>query len=173
LNLLDISGGTLVAGSQYAFLEANTINGTFGSISTSPASSAYTFSSPVIANTTNGQQLPIQQLRTSTVAVSSPPPVIPEPTSPTSPTSLTQSTGTNSTAVAQNLNQAFTPTSTSSTSTTSSGTSSTPGSTTQQEEQAVEVANQSTAGTTISQQSNDIELKTTPSDPQRASAVCK
>ena len=173
LNLIDISGGTLVAGSQYAFLEANTINGTFGGISSSPASSAYTFSSPVIANTTNGQQLPIQQMSTSTVAISSPPPVTPQPTSPTSPTSLTQSTGTNSTAVGQNLNQAFTPTSTSSTSTTSSGTSSTQSTSTQQEEQAIEVANQSTAGTTISQQSNDIELKTTQSDPQRASAVCK
>lgn len=173
LNLIDISGGTLVAGSQYAFLEANTINGTFGGIASSPASSAYTFSSPVIANTTNGQQLPIQQMSTSTVAVSSPPPVTPQPTSPTSPTSLTQSTGTNSTAVGQNLNQAFTPTSTSSTSTTSSGTSGTQSTSTQQEEQAVEVANQNTAGTTISQQSNDIELKTTQSDPQRASAVCK
>jgi filamentous hemagglutinin family protein len=175
LNLIDISGGTLVAGSQYAFLEANTINGTFGSISTSPASSAYTFSSPVIANATNGQQLPIQQMSTSTVAVSSPPPVTPEPTSPTSPTSLTQSTGTDSTAVGQNLNQAFTPTSTSTSSTEpSSGTTSTSSTQqTQQEEEAVEVANQSTAGTTISQQSNDIELKTTQSDPQRASAVCK
>lgn len=173
LNLIDISDGTLVAGSQYAFLEANTINGTFGGIASSPASSAYTFSSPVIANTTNGQQLPIQQMSTSTVAVSSPPPVTPQPTSPTSPTSLTQSTGTNSTAVGQNLNQAFTPTSTSSTSTTSSGTSGTQSTSTQQEEQAVEVANQNTAGTTISQQSNDIELKTTQSDPQRASAVCK
>lgn len=175
LNLIDISGGTLVAGSQYAFLEANTINGTFGGISTSPASSAYTFSSPVIANATNGQQLPIQQMSTSTVAVSSPPPVTPEPTSPTSPTSLTQSTGTDSTAVGQNLNQAFTPTSTSTSSTEpSSGTTSTSSTQqTQQEEEAVEVANQSTAGTTISQQSNDIELKTTQSDPQRASAVCK
>ena len=176
LNLIDISGGTLVAGSQYAFLEANTINGTFGSVSSSPASSAYTFSSPVIANTTNGQQLPIQQMSTSTVALSSPPPpVSPEPTSPTSPTSLTQSTGTDSTSVGQNLNQAFTPTSTSTSSTeASSGTTSTSSTQqTQQEEEAVEVANQSTAGTTISQQSNDIELKTTQSDPQRASAVCK
>lgn len=177
LNLIDISGGTLVAGSQYAFLEANTINGTFGGISSSPASSAYTFSSPVIADTTNGQQLPIQQMSTSTVAVSSPPPISPEPTSPTSPTSLTQSTGTDNTSVGQNLNQAFTPTS-SSTSTNStepsSGTTSTSSTQqTQQEEEAVEVANQSTAGTTISQQSNDIELKTTQSDPQRASAVCK
>jgi filamentous hemagglutinin family protein len=175
LNLIDISGGTLVAGSQYAFLEANTINGTFGGISSSPASSAYTFSSPVIANTTNGQQLPIQQMSTSTVAVSSPPPVSPQPTSPTSPTSLTQSTGTDSTSVGQNLNQAFTPTSTSTgTTEPSSGTTSTSSTQqTQQEEEAVEVANQSTAGTTISQQSNDIELKTTQSDPQRASAVCK
>ncbi|MAZ09126.1 MULTISPECIES: filamentous hemagglutinin N-terminal domain-containing protein [unclassified Limnobacter] len=175
LNLIDISGGTLLAGSQYAFLEANTINGTFGSVSSSPASSAYTFSSPVIANTTNGQQLPIQQMSTSTVALSSPPPVSPEPTSPTSPTSLTQSTGTDSTAVGQNLNQAFTPTSTSTSSTEpSTGTTSTSSTQqTQQEEEAVEVANQSTAGTTISQQSNDIELKTTQSDPQRASAVCK
>lgn len=176
LNLIDISGGTLVAGSQYAFLEANTINGTFGSVSSSPASSAYTFSSPVIANTTNGQQLPIQQMSTSTVALSSPPPsVSPEPTSPTSPTSLTQSTGTDSTSVGQNLNQAFTPTSTSTgTTEPSSGTTSTSSTQqTQQEEEAVEVANQSTAGTTISQQSNDIELKTTQSDPQRASAVCK
>lgn len=175
LNLIDISGGTLVAGSQYAFLEANTINGTFGGISSSPASSAYTFSSPVIANTTNGQQLPIQQMSTSTVAVSSLPPVSPQPTSPTSPTSLTQSTGTDSTSVGQNLNQAFTPTSTSTgTTEPSSGTTSTSSTQqTQQEEEAVEVANQSTAGTTISQQSNDIELKTTQSDPQRASAVCK
>lgn len=175
LNLIDISGGTLVAGSQYAFLEANTINGSFGSVGNSPASSAYTFSSPAVTNTTNAQQLPIQQLRTSTVAVSSPPPVIPEPTSPTSPTSLTQSTGTDSTAVGQNLNQAFTPTSTSTSSTEpSTGTTSTSSTQqTQQEEEAVEVANQSTAGTTISQQSNDIELKTTQSDPQRASAVCK
>jgi len=175
LNLIDISGGTLVAGSQYAFLEANTINGTFGGISNSPASSAYTFSSPVIADTTNGQQLPIQQMSTSTVAVSSPPPVSPQPTSPTSPTSLTQSTGTDSTSVGQNLNQAFTPTSTSTgTTEPSSGTTSTSSTQqTQQEEEAVEVANQSTAGTTISQQSNDIELKTTQSDPQRASAVCK
>jgi len=175
LNLIDISGGTLVAGSQFAFLEANTINGTFGSISSSPASSAYTFSSPVIADTTNGQQLPIQQMSTSTVAVSSPPPVSPQPTSPTSPTSLTQSTGTDSTSVGQNLNQAFTPTSTSTgTTEPSSGTTSTTSTQqAQQEEEAVEVANQSTAGTTISQQSNDIELKTTQSDPQRAAAVCK
>ncbi|MGV3468906.1 two-partner secretion domain-containing protein [Limnobacter sp.] len=173
LNLRDISGGTLAPGGQYAFLEASSFNMTsFDGVSVFPFSSAYTFSSPVIADTTNGQ-LPIQQMSTSRVAVSSPPPVTPQPTSPTSPTSLTQSTGTNSTAVGQNLNQAFTPTSTSSTSTTSSGTSGTQSTSTQQEEQAVEVANQNTAGTTISQQSNDIELKTTQSDPQRASAVCK
>lgn len=175
LNLRDISGGTLVPGGQYAFLEASSFNMTsFDGVSVFPFSSAYTFSSPVIADTTNGQ-LPIQQMSTSTVAVSSPPPVTPQPTSPTSPTSLTQSTGTNSTAVGQNLNQAFTPTSTSTgTTEPSSGTTSTSSTQqTQQEEEAVEVANQSTAGTTISQQSNDIELKTTQSDPQRASAVCK
>ncbi|WP_306482261.1 filamentous hemagglutinin N-terminal domain-containing protein [Limnobacter sp.] len=174
LNLIDISGGTLVAGSQYAFLEANTINGSFGSVGNSPASSAYTFSSPAVTNTTNAQQLPIQQMSTSTVALSSPPPPV-EPPPVLSPEALTQSTGGESDAVSQNLNQAFTPTSTSTSSTEpSTGTTSTSSTQqTQQEEEAVEVANQSTAGTTISQQSNDIELKTTQSDPQRASAVCK
>jgi filamentous hemagglutinin family protein len=167
LNLIDISGGTLTAGSQYAFLEASAINGSFGSVSNAPASSAYTFSSPTVASVNQ-----IQQMSTSTVALSSPPPVTPEPTSPTSPTTLTQTTGTSGSTVGQNLNQAFTPTSTS-TSTTSTSPSSSSNTTTQQEEQAVTVANQNTGGTTISQQSNDIELKTTQSDPQRASAVCK
>jgi len=70
------------------------------------------------------------------------------------------------------LNQAFVPTTNGSTS--STGNNTTSGTqTTQQEKNAIEVANQNTAGTTISQQSNDIELKTTPSDPQRAAAVCK
>lgn len=174
LNLIDISGGTLVAGSQYAFLEANTINGSFGSVGNSPASSAYTFSSPAVTNTTNAQQLPIQQMSTSTVTLSSPPPPV-EPPPVLSPEALTQSTGGESDAVSQNLNQAFTPasTSTSSTEPGTGTTSTTSAQQTQQEEEAVEVANQSTAGTTISQQSNDIELKTTQSDPQRASAVCK
>ncbi|VWX36545.1 conserved exported hypothetical protein [Limnobacter sp. 130] len=164
LNLIDISGGTLTAGSQYAFLEASAINGSFGSVSNAPASSAYTFSSPAVASVNQ-----IQQMSTTTVALSSPPPVS-EPGSTTSPTTLTQTTGTSDSTVGQNLNQAFTPTSTStSTTSTSPSSSSTP----QQEEQAVTVANQNTGGTTISQQSNDIELKTTQSDPQRASAVCK
>ena len=43
----------------------------------------------------------------------------------------------------------------------------------QQEQEAVEVANQSTGGATVSQQSSSIELQSTPSDPQRASAVFK
>lgn len=172
LNLIDISEGTLTVGGQYAFLEANTINGAFAGVASSPASSAYTFSSPTVANALNAQQAPVQQMSTSTVAVSSPPPVMPEPTSPTSPTTLTQTTGTSGSTVGQNLNQAFTPTSTS-TSTTSTSSSGTTTTSTQQKKQAVTTANQSTGGTTISQQSNDIELKTTQSNPQRASAVCK
>ncbi|MCR2746559.1 hypothetical protein [Limnobacter parvus] len=72
--------------------------------------------------------------------------------------------------VNQNLDQAFAPPSSTATQTDTSGTGTTQQ---RQEEEAVEVANQSTAGTTMSQQSNDIELKTTQSDPQRASAVCK
>jgi len=172
LNLIDISEGTLTVGGQYAFLEANTINGAFAGVASSPASSAYTFSSPAVANALNAQQAPIQQMSTSTVALSSPPPVMPEPTSPTSPTTLTQTTGTSGSTVGQNLNQAFTPTSTS-TSTTSTRSSGATTTTTQQEKQAVTTANQSTGGTTFSQQSNDIELKTTQSNPQRASAVCK
>ena len=172
LNLIDISEGTLTTGNQYAFLEANTINGAFAGVASSPASSAYTFSSPVVTDALNAQEAPIQQMSTSTVALSSPPPIVPEPSSPTSPTSLTQTTGNSGSSVGQNLNQAFTPTSTS-TSTTSSGSNDSNPITPQEEEQAVAVANQSTGGTTISQQSNDIELKTTQSNPQRASAVCK
>jgi len=171
LNLIDISSGTLMPGSEYAFLEANTINGTFGNVAFSPASSAYTFSSPDLTNGVNQQQLPIQQLTTSTVAVTSPPPPVEPPPVSESPLP-TGNTGTSDSVVNQNLSQAFVPTTNSSTS--STGNNTTSGTqTTQQEEEAVEVANQNTAGTTISQQSNDIELKTTPSDPQRAAAVCK
>jgi len=82
------------------------------------------------------------------------------------------STGTTDSVVNQNLDQAFATTTNSSTKPSGSNTASNI-QTTLQEEDAVEVANQNSAGTTISQQSNDIVLKTTPSDPQRASAVCK
>lgn len=171
LNLIDISTGTLIPGSEYAFLEANTINGTFGNVTFSPASSAYTFAPPVVSNNVNQQQQPIQQLTTSTVEVTSPPPPV-EPPPVSEPPLTSGSTGTTDSVVNQNLDQAFAPTTNSSTTPTGSNTTSDP-QTTQQEEEAVEVANQNTAGTTISQQSNDIELKTTPSDPQRAAAVCK
>lgn len=162
LNLIDISSGTLTPGSQYAFLEANTINNAFGNVSVSSGSSAYTFTPPVV-----GSAGMIQQMSTSTVAVSSPPPPLP----PNDPPLVVGSTGTSDSVVNQNLDQAFAPPSSSTNTAGPTGTSTTQQ--TQQEDEAVEVANQSTAGTTISQQSNDIELKTTQSDPQRASAVCK
>lgn len=164
LNLIDISNGNLTPGGQYAFLQANAINGSFGSVSYSPASSSYGFTPPVVMPVST-----MQQMSTSTFALNPPPPV--EPT-PLPDSAIIQTTGTPDSAVGQNLNQAFTP----------PPNNAEPGSTAptptaqqqaQQEEEAVEVANQSTAGTTISQQSNDIELKTTQSDPQRASAVCK
>jgi hypothetical protein len=157
LNLIDISGGTLATGSQYAFLEANTINGSFASVSTSPASISYTFSPPVVDTLSQ----PVRMFTETIVSTSAP--------------ALTQTTGTTDSAVSQNLNQAFTPTATTTSSTEPSSDTSSTSTTqqTQQEEEAVEVANQSTAGTTISQQSNDIELTATKSDPQRASAVCK
>lgn len=164
LNLIDISNGSLAPGSQYAFLQANAINGSFGSVSYSPASSSYAFTPPVVTPVST-----MQQMSTSTFALNPPPPV--EPT-PLPDSAIIQTTGDADSAVGQNLNQAFTP----------PPNNTEPGSTAptptaqqqaQQEEEAVEVANQSAAGTTISQQSNDIELKTTQSDPQRASAVCK
>lgn len=171
LNLIDISSGTLMPGSEYAFLEANTINGTFGNVAFSPASSAYTFAPPVVTNNVNQQQLPIQQLTTSTVAVTSPPPPVEPPPVSESPLP-TGNTGTSDSVVNQNLSQAFVPTTNSST--TPVGNDTTSGTqTTEQEKEGVEVANQNTAGTIISQQSNNIEFKTTPSNPQRAAAVCK
>lgn len=163
LNLIDISGGSLGAGNQYAFLEASAINGSFAAVSNSSGSSAYDFSAPVVNAV--GQ---IQQLSTSTVALTPPPP---PPDSTSSPTIGTGSTGTVDSTVDQNLNQAFTPPPSTSSTQPSSDTTTTQQ--TQQEQEAVEVANQSTAGTTVSQQSSDIELTTTQSDPQRASAVCK
>lgn len=156
LNLIDISGGNLGAGNQYAFLEANSINGVFGSVSKLNTGLGYSFSDPLVGTLSS-----IQQLSTSTIAQAS------------SGTIATGSTGTTSTStINQNLDQAFTPPP-STTTTQSSSTSSSSTTTSTQEEEAVEVANQSTAGTTVSQQSNDIELQSTQSDPQRASAVCK
>ncbi|WP_442916111.1 two-partner secretion domain-containing protein [Limnobacter parvus] len=76
LNLIDISSGTLTPGSQYAFLEANTINGTFGNVSVSSASSGYTLSPPVVTSVNQ-----VQRLSTSTVALN-PPPVEPPPVEP-------------------------------------------------------------------------------------------
>lgn len=155
LNLIDISGGSLGVGNQYAFLEANSINGTFGSVSKLNTGLGYSFSNPVVS--TFGS---IQQLSTSTIEQTS------------SGTIGTGSTGSSSTStVNQNLDQAFAPPP--STTTTESGTTSSSTTTSTEEEQAVEAANQSTSGTTASQQSNDIELQSTKSDPQRASAVCK
>jgi hypothetical protein len=150
LNLIDISGGTLATGSEYAFLEASAINGSFTSVNASSASLSYSFSAPELST---ASQIP--QLITRTVAATSTP-------------LLTTTTGSTDSAVSQNLNQAFVPTSDTTTTQPSSTTT-----TTQQEQDAVEVANQSTGGATVSQQSSSIELQTTPSDPQRASAVCK
>lgn len=156
LNLIDISGGNLGSGNQYAFLEASSINGVFGSVSKLNTGLGYSFTDPVV-NTLGS----IQQLSTSTIAQAS------------SGTIATGSTGTTSTStINQNLDQAFT-TPTSTTTTQSSSTTSSSTTTSTEEEQAVEAANQSTAGTTVSQQSGDIELQSTQSDPQRASAVCK
>jgi filamentous hemagglutinin family protein len=149
LNLIDISGGTLTTGSEYAFLEASAINGAFSSVNASSASLTYSFSAPELG--TSSSQVP--QLLTRTIAATSTP-------------LLTTTTGSTDSAVSQNLTQAFVPTSTT---TTTQPTSTTP----QQEQEAVEVANQSTGGATVSQQSSSIELQSTPSDPQRASAVCK
>jgi hypothetical protein len=155
LNLIDISGGNLGTGNQYAFLEASSINGVFGSVSKLNTGLGYSFTDPVVNTLAS-----IQQLSTSTIAQAS------------SGTIGTGSTGTTSTStVNQNLDQAFTPPP--STTTTESSTTSSSTTTSTEEEQAVEAANQSTSGTTVSQQSGDIELQSTQSDPQRASAVCK
>jgi len=150
LNLIDISGGTLATGSEYAFLEASAINGSFASVNASSASLTYNFAAPELST---ASQIP--QLITRTVAATSTPLV-------------TTTTGSTDSTVSQNLNQAFVPTNTTTTTQPASTTT-----TTQQEQEAVEVANQSTGGATVSQQSSSIELQSTPSDPQRASAVCK
>lgn len=148
LNLIDISGGTLTTGSEYAFLEASAINGAFSSVNASSASLTYSFSAPELST---ASQVP--QLLTRTIAATSTP-------------LLNTTTGTTDSVVSQNLTQAFVP---SSTTTTTQPSSTTP----QQQQEAVEVANQSTGGATVSQQSSSIELQSTPSNPQRASAVCK
>ena len=148
LNLIDISGGTLTTGSEYAFLQASAINGSFSTVNASSASLTYNFSAPELFAASQGPQL-----LTRTVAATSTP-------------LLNTTTGSTDSTVSQNLTQAFAPTSTT---TTTQPASTTP----QQEQEAVEVANQSTGGSTVSQQSSSIELQSTPSDPQRASAVCK
>jgi filamentous hemagglutinin family protein len=174
LNLIDISAGTLTEGNQYSFLEANAINGFFNGIGFSAASSSYEFSLPAVSSV--GQ---IQQISSSVVSLSPPPPVLPPSILPGSSPILTGSTGSTDSVISQSLEQAFTPTS-SSVPTSLTQPASTSGSTTtdssqqtQQEEDAVEAANQNTAGTLISQQNMNIELKSIQSDPQRASAVCK
>lgn len=157
LNLIDISSGNLQVGSQYAFLQAGDIVGTFDAVSNAPVSSAYTFSAPELSNMNT-------VLSTSTVTTNFPPP--PPPAEQPVDTVLPPgNTGTTDSVIGQNLDQAFTPqnTTTTQTSTTS----------TQQEDEAVVTADQSTGGTVNSQQSSNIELTSTPSDPQRASAVCK
>ena len=150
LNLIDISGGTLAIESQYAFLEANAINGDFAAISYAPASSAYMFSPPQL-----GSANQVQQLSTSVFGVVPPIPVQPV---------ITESTGSMDSVVNQNLTQAFFPSQTQPDSTSQPTTD-------QQQSEALEIANQS--GTTVSQQSQEIELRATQSNPQRASAVCK
>ncbi|HEX4916670.1 MAG TPA: filamentous hemagglutinin N-terminal domain-containing protein [Limnobacter sp.] len=159
LNLIDLSSGTLGTGNEYAFLEAFAINGAFGTVNKVNTGLGYTFSNPVVSNVGNRSTLTtstIEQVGGGMIGGGS-----------------TGSTTT--TPVNQNLQQAFVqPTSTTTTSDTStSNTQSSSTTTPQEEQQAVETANQSTSGTTVSQQSNDIELKSTSSDAQRPSAVCK
>ncbi|HEX4843114.1 MAG TPA: filamentous hemagglutinin N-terminal domain-containing protein [Limnobacter sp.] len=159
LNLIDLSGGTLGTGNEYSFLEAAAVNGAFATVNKVNTGLGYTFANPVITNLGNTSTLKtatVEQVGGGAIGGGS-----------------TGSTST--TPVTQNLQQAFVqPTSTSTTSDTSTSNTQTSSTATPQEEkQAVETANQSTSGTTVSQQSNDIELKSTSSDAQRPSAVCK
>jgi len=176
LNLIDISGGTLGAGNQYDFITANAINGMFGNVVKSGTPASYAFSNPQVFSAAQG---PGQLLRTSTVALTAP------PSGPSSgPTTQvpTSSTGENTSAVGQNLNQAFVPPpsfsadstqqtfgdSGAQTSTQGSGTTDQP-----EREQAVDAANQSTGGEPVSQRSGNIQMSQTKSNPERAAAVCK
>lgn len=160
LNLIDISnqgaGGALPVGEQFGFLQASTIAGGFSSVTTVHPSASYAFSTPTVLTTPNGSLLSTSTIASGAAVIGG------------------GSTGTTDSTVSQNLNQAFTqiPTVTTLTASPTTNTSG-PAPRQAEEERVAQAASQGVAGTTISQQTNDIELRSVPSDPQRPGAVCK